>query len=173
MTENYPPIDELDELSFRSYAMFVQAKLMPSIFDLKELLEIAIDAFVELLRVNVGYIMLFDEKSRQLSVEAVKGLKRHTIRKTRVNVNKDIIQGIIERKAAIFLSELFLVPTIFPFRITLTRSATFITSTNLWVMKMIEYPNPDSSRTTVINSLTSWGVSTAVGSSKTRIFASR
>ncbi len=106
MTENYPPIDELDELSFRSYAMFVQAKLMPSIFDLKKLLEIAIDAFVELLRVDVGYIMLFDEKSRQLSVEAVKGLKRHTIRKTRINVNKDIIQGIIERKAAIFLSEL-------------------------------------------------------------------
>ena len=106
MSETYPSIDELDELSFRSYAMFVQAKLMPSIFDLKELLEIAIDAFVELLRVDVGYIMLFDEKSRQLSVEAVKGLKRHTIRKTRINVNKDIIQGIIERKAAIFLSEL-------------------------------------------------------------------
>ena len=95
MTESYPPIDELDELSFRSYAMFVQAKLMPSIFDLKELLEIAIDAFVELMRVDVGFIMLFNEKSQQLSVAAVKGLKMHTIKKnTRVNVNtsnKDLI----------------------------------------------------------------------------------
>lgn len=106
MTENYPSINELDELSFRSYAMFVQAKLMTSILDLKKLLEVAIDAFVELMRVDVGYIMLFDKKSRQLSVEAVKGLKSPTIRKARINVNKDIIQGIIERKAAIFLSEL-------------------------------------------------------------------
>lgn len=106
MTESYPPKDELDELSFRSYAMYVQSKLMSSILDLEELLEIAIDAFVELMRVDVGFIMLFDEKSRQLSVKAVKGLKKHTIRKTEIDVDKDIIQGIIERKAAIFLSEL-------------------------------------------------------------------
>jgi len=106
LTESYPPKDKLDELSFRSYAMFVQAKLMSSIFALEELLEISIDAFVELMRVDVGFIMLFDEKSRQLSVEAVKGLKRHTIRKTKIDVDKDIIQGIIERKAAIFLSKL-------------------------------------------------------------------
>jgi len=50
--------------------------------------------------------MLFDEKSRQLSVEAVKGLKKHTIRITKINVDEDIIQGIIERKAAIFPLEL-------------------------------------------------------------------
>jgi transcriptional regulator with GAF, ATPase, and Fis domain len=106
MTENYPPIDELDELSFRSYAMFVQTKLMSSIFDLDKLVEISIDAFVELMRVDVGFIMLFNEKTQQLSVEAVKGLKRHTIGKTRINIDRDIIQGIIERKAPIFLSEL-------------------------------------------------------------------
>ncbi len=106
MTETYPSMDELDELSFRSYAMFVQSKLMSSIFDLEKLVEISIDAFVELMRVDVGFIMLFDEKSQQLSVEAVKGLKRHTLRKTRINVDKDIIQGLIERKDAIFLSKL-------------------------------------------------------------------
>jgi len=106
MNESHPPIDELDELSFRSYAMFVQSKLMSSIFDLDKLLEISIDAFVELTRVDVGFIMLFDEKSQQLSVEAVKGLKRDTIKKTRIDVDKDIIQTIIERKGAIFLSEL-------------------------------------------------------------------
>jgi len=106
LTEKYTPKDKLDELSFRSYAMFVQSKLMSTIFDLEELLEIAIDAFVELMRVDVGFIMLFDQKSRQLSVEAVKGLKGHTIRKTEIDVDKDIIQGIIERKAAIFPSEL-------------------------------------------------------------------
>jgi PAS domain S-box-containing protein len=106
LTEGYPPIDELDELNFRSYAMFVQSKLMSSIFDLDKLAEISIDAFVELMRVDVGFIMLFNEKSQQLSVEAVKGLKRHTIRKGKVNVNKDIIQGIIKRKAPIFLSKL-------------------------------------------------------------------
>ena len=77
MTEEHTSADERDELSFRSYAMFVQSKLMSSIFDLDKLVEIAIDAFVELMRVDVGFIMLFDEKSRQLSVEAVKGLKRH------------------------------------------------------------------------------------------------
>jgi transcriptional regulator with GAF, ATPase, and Fis domain len=79
---------------------------MSSIFDLEKLVEISIDAFVELMRVDVGFIMLFDEKSQQLSVEAVKGLKRHTLRKTRINVDKDIIQGLIERKDAIFLSKL-------------------------------------------------------------------
>jgi len=86
--------------------MFVQAKLMSSFFDLEKLVEIAIDAFVELMRVDVGFIMLFNEKSWQLNVEAVKGLKSNTIRKGKINVDKDIIQGIIERKAAIFLSEL-------------------------------------------------------------------
>jgi len=50
--------------------------------------------------------LLFNEKSWQLSVEAVKGLKSNTIRKSKIKVDKDIIQGIIERKAAIFLSEL-------------------------------------------------------------------
>lgn len=112
MTESYPSQDKLDELSFRSYAMFVQAKLMSSIFDLEELLEIAIDAFVELMRVDVGFIMLFDEKARQLSVEAVKGLKSHTIRKTEIDVDKDIIQGITKKKVAIFLSELEETPPI-------------------------------------------------------------
>jgi len=106
LTENQPVIGDLDELSFRSYAMFVQAKLMSSFFDLEKLVEIAIDAFVELMRVDVGFIMLFNEKSWQLNVEAVKGLKSNTIRKGKINVDKDIIQGIIERKAAIFLSEL-------------------------------------------------------------------
>ena len=106
MTEKDPLMDELDELSFRSYAMFVQSKLMSSIFNLDKLVEISIDAFVELMRVDVGFIMLFNEKSQQLSVEAVKGLKSHTIKKTKINIDKDIIQGIIERKAAIFLSEI-------------------------------------------------------------------
>ena len=106
MTETYPSMDELDELSFRSYAMFVQSKLMSSIFDLEKLLEVSIDAFVELMRVDVGFIMLFDEKSQQLSVGAVRGMKKHSIRKAKINVDKDIIQGIIERKGAIFLSKL-------------------------------------------------------------------
>ena len=106
MTEKDPLMDELDELSFRSYAMFVQSKLMSSIFDLEKLVEISIDAFVELMRVDVGFIMLFNEKSQQLSVEAVKGLKRDTIKKTRINVDKDIIQGIIERKPPVFLFKL-------------------------------------------------------------------
>ena len=106
MTESYSSTDELDELSFRSYAMFVQANLMSSIFNLEELLGIAIDAFVELMRVDVGFIMLFSEKPRQLSIEAVKGLKKHTIRKTKIDVDEDIIQGIIERNTPIFISEL-------------------------------------------------------------------
>ena len=106
MSETYPSIDELHELSFRSYAMFVQSKLMSSIFDLEKLLEVAIDAFVELMRVDVGFIMLFDEKAQQLSVGAVRGMKKDSIRKGKINVDKDIIQGIIEGKAPILLSEL-------------------------------------------------------------------
>lgn len=106
MTKNHPPLSKLDELGFRSYAIFVQSKLLSSIFDLEKLVEIAIDAFVELMRVDVGFIMLFNKKSQQLRVEAVKGLKSHTIRKTRINLDKDIIQRIIERKAGIFISEL-------------------------------------------------------------------
>lgn len=106
MTESRPPVDVQDELAFRSYAMFVQSKLMSSIFDLDRLVDIAIDAFVELMRVDVGFIMLFDEKSQQLSVEAAKGLKKQTVRKTTIDLDKDIIQGIVEIKTALVFSEL-------------------------------------------------------------------
>lgn len=105
MTESYPQENKIDELSFRSYAMFVQSKLMSSILDLDKLVEIAIDAFVELMRLDFGFIMLFDEKSQQLSVEAIKGMKSHTIKKTKINVDKDIIQRLTKKNAAIFLSE--------------------------------------------------------------------
>jgi putative nucleotidyltransferase with HDIG domain len=63
---------ELDEISFRSYAVYVGGKLLAHGLDLNKLADIAADMFVELMRVELGYFMLFNEKSCELSVKSVK-----------------------------------------------------------------------------------------------------
>ena len=51
-------------------------------------------------------------------------------------------------------------------------SATSLTSLSLWVMKIIEVPLDFKTFITLSNSSVSWGVSTAVGSSKIKTLAS-
>ena len=64
-------------------------------------------------------------------------------------------------------------PVTRPLRRTMTRSAMVITSLSLWVIKMIDLPWSTSPRMISNSSSVSWGVSTAVGSSRIRISASR
>ncbi|CAB4556961.1 unannotated protein [freshwater metagenome] len=63
-------------------------------------------------------------------------------------------------------------PTTLPCRITVIRSATALTSRNLWVINTIDVPDFARPRIMVINSSVSWGVKTAVGSSRTSTLAS-
>ncbi len=60
-----------------------------------------------------------------------------------------------------------------PPRSTITRSAKAITSSSLWVIKMTDLPSSTIWRRVVAISSASWGVSTAVGSSRIRISAPR
>ena len=71
------------------------------------------------------------------------------------------------------VSEGMRLPTTFPRRMTVMRSAISSTSYSLWLMKMMLVPSAVSLRSTVKISLVSWGVSTAVGSSRTRMSAFR
>ncbi len=64
-------------------------------------------------------------------------------------------------------------PTTLPRRTTVILSATSRTSRSLWVMKMIATPESLSWRMMSISSSVSWGVRTAVGSSKMSTLASR
>ena len=65
------------------------------------------------------------------------------------------------------------VSTTCPRRMTVTESATASTSLSLWVIKIMETPRLVSWCITLNKSSASWGVSTAVGSSKTKILAWR
>ena len=58
------------------------------------------------------------------------------------------------------------VPTMRPRRMTLTRSLMARTSPSLWLMKTTERPSPTSRRSVSKSASTSWGTSTAVGSSR-------
>ena len=59
-----------------------------------------------------------------------------------------------------------------PWRMTITRSATVMTSWSLWVMMIMLFPISASFRMVASSSPTSWGVSTAEGSSKMMMSAS-
>ena len=61
----------------------------------------------------------------------------------------------------------------FPLRSTVTRSAIWVTSCNLWLMKIMDLPCAAILRRVLINSSISCGASTAVGSSKIRMSAPR
>lgn len=50
---------ELDEISFRFYAVYIEGKLLASGLNLNKLVDMAIDMFVELLRVESGYLDAF------------------------------------------------------------------------------------------------------------------
>ena len=65
------------------------------------------------------------------------------------------------------------VPMHWPLRSTVQRSATAMISASLWVMKRMLFPSLVKPRMISISSSISWGVSTAVGSSKMRISFSR
>ena len=64
------------------------------------------------------------------------------------------------------------VPTTLPRRITVMMSAISLTSFSLWVMKRIDFPAAASERMISIKASISWGVKTAVGSSRIRSSAS-
>ena len=98
---------ELDETSFRSYAIYIEGKLLASSLNLKKLVDMVIDMFVELMRVESGYLMLFNEKSRELRVKAVKGLNQKCIGKEgRIKIEKDIVRWIADWKKPIRPSDL-------------------------------------------------------------------
>ena len=65
------------------------------------------------------------------------------------------------------------VPMYLPLRSTVQRSDTAIISASLWEMNRIDLPSAARLRMICISSSISWGVSTAVGSSKIRISLSR
>ncbi len=64
-------------------------------------------------------------------------------------------------------------PTSFPCRNTVTRSATASTSFNLWVMRTTAQPAEAIARKFLNSSPASWGVSTAVGSSRIKTWEPR
>ena len=99
---------QLDEADFRSYASYVEGKLLTATgLDIKKLADIATDMFVELMRVDLGYLMLFDEKSQELRVKAVKGLKQKCIKKEiSIKAKKNIVKWIADWKKPILLPEL-------------------------------------------------------------------
>lgn len=98
---------ELDEIAFRSYAGYVGGKLLSSSINLNKLIDISTDMVVELTRVEQGCLMLFNEKSRKLSVKTCKGLKQEQIKKkTAIKAKKDVVKWIVEQREPILLSEL-------------------------------------------------------------------
>ena len=98
---------ELDEISFRSYAVYIEGKLLASSLNLKELVDIATDMFVELMRVELGYLMLFSEKSRELSVKAVKGIKqKHIEKKISIKTEKEVVRWIADWRRPILLPDI-------------------------------------------------------------------
>ncbi len=98
---------ELDELSFQSYAVYIEGKLLASTLNSKKLVDIATDMFVELMRVELGYLMLFDEKSRELIVKAVKGLNKKSIEKEdSIMAERDVVRWIADWKKSIRPSDL-------------------------------------------------------------------
>ncbi len=98
--------EELDEIAFRSYAGYVGAKILTSSHNLNELIDMSTDMVVELTRAELGFLMLFNEKSRELIVESCKGLKQKQIKKKALKTKKDVVKWIVERKEPILLSEL-------------------------------------------------------------------
>ena len=65
------------------------------------------------------------------------------------------------------------VPTYLPLRSTVQRSATAMISLSLWEMNRMDLPSAARLRMITMSSSISWGVSTAVGSSKISISFSR
>ena len=108
MEKNSTDIEkELDETSFRSHAVYVAGKLLSAGLDSNKLADMVTDMFVELLRVDLGYLMLFDEKSRELSVKAVKGLKQKHIKKgIGMKIEEDTVKRITDWKKPVLLSDL-------------------------------------------------------------------
>jgi GAF domain-containing protein len=97
---------ELDEISFWAYAVYIEGKLLSSGLNLSKLVDMAIDMFVELLRVESGYLMLFNEKSLELSIKSVKCPKqKHIQEESSIKIEKKVVGWIAERKKPILLSD--------------------------------------------------------------------
>jgi hypothetical protein len=91
----------------RSYAVYVGGKLLVHGFDLNKLTDIAADMFVELMRVELGYLMLFNEKSCELSIKSVKGLKqKHIERKISIKTENEVVKWIVDWRKPILPSDI-------------------------------------------------------------------
>lgn len=80
---------------------------------------------------------------------------------------------IMRLSSSLEVSAMSTVPMYLPLRRTLHRSQTSMISLSLWVMKRMDLPSAARLFMICISSWISWGVSTAVGSSKMRISLSR
>ena len=80
---------------------------------------------------------------------------------------------IISVSSASLVSSVFTVAICSPRRRMATRSLTSSTSFSLWVMMMMLFPSSFIRRSTSNSRVISWGVSTAVGSSRIRMSAPR
>lgn len=88
-------------------ATYVAGRLLASCFDFEELTDITTDMFVELMRVDSGCLILFREKSGELSISVIKGIKQEGIRReSTIETNRDVVAWIVGWKKPIFLSEL-------------------------------------------------------------------
>ncbi|MFA4915662.1 MAG: HD domain-containing phosphohydrolase [Syntrophales bacterium] len=100
-------LQELEEISFRSYATYVAGKLLTTCFDLQELSDIITDMFVELMRVDSGCLMLFHKKSEKLNVVAVKGIKQEEGGTEKaIETNKDFTDWVVKWGNPILMSGL-------------------------------------------------------------------
>ena len=90
-----------------------------------------------------------------------------------VTANSTSRPTIIRDSSALVVSAMFTVPMYLPLRRTEQRSATAMISLSLWEIKRMDFPSAARLRIICSSSWISWGVSTAVGSSKIRISLSR
>lgn len=98
---------ELDEVSFRSYAVYIEGKILASGLNLNKLTDMAIDMFVELMRVEAGCLVLFNEKSLELSISSVKGSKqKHIQKESSIEIEKDVVKWIVDWRKPIQLSDI-------------------------------------------------------------------
>ena len=80
---------------------------------------------------------------------------------------------IILESSSLVVSATLTVPMYLPLRSTVQRSATAMISLSLWVMNRMDLPSALKPRMISMSSSISWGVRTAVGSSKISISLSR
>jgi len=97
--------EELDKKNYNLFALFEASRALGPPLDIQEILELAIDMFVEMIRADHGLIMMLEEETGELVARAAKGLSKDFMAQAKLEITEHAPQQLLQLEVPVSLTD--------------------------------------------------------------------